>query len=85
MALGKIHNQRLHQWARGSEDEIRRAFRNIRRPHPKFRARRAQIWGPMYALALEAGDDWPERCLAAFKAMALDASDVPVLSPPRWC
>lgn len=81
MALGKIHNMRLHQWARGSEDEIKRAFRNIRRPHPKFRARRAQIWGPLYALALEAGADWPERCLSAFKAMALDASDVPVLSP----
>ena len=55
IALGKIHSMRLHQWARGSEDEIRRAFRNIRRPHPKFRARRAQIWGPMLALALEAG------------------------------
>jgi hypothetical protein len=83
MALGKIHNQRLHQWARGSEDEIRKAFRDIRRPHPKFRARRAQIWGPLYAVALEAGDDWPDRCLAAFKAMALDASDVPVLSPSQ--
>ena len=83
LALGRIHCQRLHQWARGSEDEIRRAFRDIRRPHPKFRARRAQIWGPMLAVALEAGGDWPERCLAAFKAMALDASDVPVLSPSQ--
>ena len=83
MALGKIHCQRLHQWARGSEDEIRRAFRDIRRPHPKFRSRRAQIWGPMLALAIEAGGGWPERCLAAFKAMALDASDVPVLSPAQ--
>jgi hypothetical protein len=83
LALGKIHRERLHQWARGSEEEIRRAFRNMRRPHPKFRARRAQIWGPMWALAAEAGGDWPERCLAAFKAMALDASDVPVLSPAQ--
>jgi len=83
LALGKIHSQRLHQWARGSEDGIRRAFRNIRRPHPKFRARRAQIWGPLYAVALEAGSGWPDRCLAAFKAMALDASDVPVLSPAQ--
>ena len=83
LALGKIHNQRLHQWARGSEAEIRRTFRNMHRPHRKFRARRAQIWGPLYAVALEAGEDWPQRCLAAFKAMALDASDVPVLSPPQ--
>ncbi len=83
IALGKIHCQRLHQWARGSEEEIRRAFRDIRRPHPKFYGRRAQIWGPLYAVALAAGGDWPERCLAAFKAMALDASDVPVLSPPQ--
>jgi hypothetical protein len=83
LAIGKIHSQRLHQWARGSEDEIRKAFRDIRRPHPKFSARRAQIWGPLYAVALAAGGDWPERCLAAFRAMALDASDVPVLSPPQ--
>ena len=41
------------------------------------------MWGPLYAAALHAGGDWPARCLAAFKAMALDASDVPVLSPPQ--
>ena len=81
IALGKVHSARLHQWARGSETEIRHAFRNYRRPHRRFRARRAQIWGPLYAIALEAGEDWPDRCIAAFKAMALDASDVPVLSP----
>ena len=85
IALGKVHSARLHQWARGSETGIRHAFRNYKRPHRRFRARRAQIWGPLYAVALEAGEDWPDRCIAAFKAMALDASDVPVLSPARWC
>lgn len=83
LEFGKVHNVRIHQWARSSEDKIRHAFRNMRRPHRKFQARKAQVWGPLYAVALIAGEDWPERCLAAFKAMALDASDQPVLSPEQ--
>ena len=83
LALGRVHNQRLHQWARGSEREIRHLFRNMRSPHRKFRSRRAQVWGPLYAAALHAGGDWPDRCISAFKSLALDASDVPVLSPAQ--
>jgi Protein of unknown function (DUF3631) len=45
-----------------------------------MRARLRQIWGPLYAVALVLGEDWPARCIAAFKAMALDASEQVVLS-----
>jgi uncharacterized protein DUF3631 len=79
-AIGKLHGQRMHQWARADADGIRRSFRNLRRPHRKLRARLRQIWGPLFAVAGSAGEDWPERCLRAFKAMALDASEAPVLS-----
>lgn len=73
----------LHQWVRANADSIRHAYRNMRQPHPKFRSRRRQLWGPLYAVALAAGEDWPERCMAAFKAIALDASDLPQPSPPQ--
>ena len=79
-AVGRPHGARLHQWARLNEADIHRAFRSMRRPHRKFYSRLRQIWGPLYSIALVAGEDWPDRCLAAFKAMALDASEMPVLT-----
>ena len=79
-AIGQQHGLRMHQWARGNQAEIKQAFRNFKRPHRKMFSRLRQIWGPLYATALVAGGNWPERCVAAFKAMALDASDMPVLS-----
>lgn len=79
-AVGKVHGLRMHQWARLNEGEIKRAFREMRRPHAKFRARLRQIWAPLYSVAVIAGEDWPDRCIAAFRSMALDASEEPVLS-----
>lgn len=79
-ADGKIHNARIHQWAMAHRDEVKLAFRDFRKPHAKMVARLRQIWGPLYAVALVLGEDWPARCVAAFKAMALDASEMPVLS-----
>ena len=43
-------------------------------------SRLRQVWGPLYAIALVAGGEWPQRCVSAFKVMALDASEQPVLS-----
>lgn len=82
-ALGRQAGKRLHQWARAHQDEIKAAFRTMRRPHRAFRSRLRQIWGPLYAVALVAGGDWPERCIAAFREMALDASQEPELSPAQ--
>jgi hypothetical protein len=39
-----------------------------------------QIWGSLYAVALVAGGDYPERCLAAFKMLALDTSEEIILT-----
>jgi hypothetical protein len=80
LALAEIQRTRLHQWARTHESEIKDAFRNMRAPHRKFRSRRRQIWGALFAVAQVAGGAWPQKCLAAFKMMGLDASDAVVLS-----
>lgn len=82
-ALGAIHGMRMHQWAKNNAGEVKQAFRNLRRVHPMLFSRLKQIWGPLFAVAQVAGEDWPERCLRAFKVMALDASDLPVLSPEQ--
>lgn len=82
-ALGMIHGVRMHQWAKNNAAEVKHAFRNLRRIHPMLFSRLKQIWGPLFAVAQVAGEDWPARCLRAFKVMALDASDQPVLSPEQ--
>jgi hypothetical protein len=79
-AIGRNRGERIHQWARQNEHDIKVAFRDMRAPHKRMRSRLRQIWGPLYAVALIAGGDWPSRCLAAFQSMALDASDEPVLT-----
>jgi Protein of unknown function (DUF3631) len=71
---GKVQQARIHQWAREHRDEIAELFKDFRRPHPRMQARLRQVWGPLYAVALTAGGNWAERCVAAFKVMALDAS-----------
>jgi hypothetical protein len=76
----ETHRKRMHEWARANQDPITAAFRNMRRPHRKLRARRWQIWGPLFAVAEVAGGGWPARCLAAFKSLGLDATDVLALS-----
>ena len=82
-ALGMIHGVRMHQWAKNNAGEVKHVFRNLRRVHPMLFSRLKQIWGPLFAVAQVAGEDWPARCLRAFKVMALDASDKPVLSPEQ--
>jgi len=79
-ALAKPHAQRMHQWARQNSEEISRTFKNFRAPHKKFRARMRQIWGSLYAVALVAGGDYPERFMSAFKMLALDASEEIILT-----
>lgn len=78
-----IHRERLHRWVLGASGDIRDAYRSMRPPHRKLRARLGQIWLPLFAVAQAAGGEWPERCLRAFKALGLDASDQPVLLPAQ--
>jgi Protein of unknown function (DUF3631) len=82
-AIGVTFNRSLHQWVRNNLKQIKQIKRTFRSPHAKFSDRLAEIWTPLYVTALAAGGDWPERCMTAFKAMALDASDQPVLLPEQ--
>lgn len=82
-AEGAILCGKLHQAVMNSADTITAAYRGLRPPHRKLRGRLRQIWAPLFAVAAVAGGTWPSRVLAAFKDLALDASDKPVLSPTQ--
>lgn len=46
-------------------------------PHPEFHARKAETWGPLFAIAEVAGGDWYDRCLKAFEKLATPVSSEP--------
>lgn len=83
IAMSVSYNRALHQWVRNCIPSIKQIKRTFTQPHAKFTDRLAEIWTGMYVIALQAGGDWPERCLTAFKSMSLDASDQPVLLPEQ--
>jgi|GEM_PF-6502781 len=57
------------------------AFR-ARGIHPKLRDRHLEVWEPLFAVAyILGGQEWLNRCLAAFRELALTESDVIVLTP----
>jgi hypothetical protein len=76
----------LHSWVTSNAGALTMTARNgLRKIHPKLRARKRQIWGPLFAVAIAAGGEWPARCLSAFQSMALDESDRVVLAPAQQC
>lgn len=80
---GERIREQLHSWAQMAVQEdglLNKWARESRRLHPRLRSRKLQVWGPLFAIARLAGGDWPKRCMAAFMALALDASEKPVLS-----
>lgn len=79
-AVGRLQGRRLHAWMAQQTEILSETVKEVRRFHPKLRSRRAQIWGPLFAVAEAAGGDWPERCRSAFVALALDADEQPILS-----
>ena len=57
------------------------AFR-ARGIHPKLKDRKLEVWEGMFAVAyVLGGQEWLNRCLAAFKELALAESDQIVLTP----
>jgi Protein of unknown function (DUF3631) len=57
------------------------AFR-ARGIHPKLKDRKLEVWEGMFAVAyVLGGQEWLNRCLAAFKELALAESDQVVLTP----
>jgi hypothetical protein len=84
MKVGAMLGDVLHAWAASRSDSFRLMARDgLRNIHPKLANRRKQVWGSLFAVAAVAGGDWPARCMAAFQALALDASDKPVLTPSQ--
>jgi Protein of unknown function (DUF3631) len=70
----------LHRWAASHKDGMRRFTDNdVLYVHPLLTDRLLQIWGPVFAVAHEAGGQWPRKALDAFLAMALDEGGKPVL------
>ncbi len=64
----------LHGWVRARQDSMQQFLRQdlTRIIHPELGNRDGEIWGPLFAVANAAGNDWPARCLAAFLAMVTD-------------
>lgn len=75
--------EQMHSWVRMAAEQgdlLNLYAREARRLHPRLRSRKLQVWGALFAIARLAGGDWPKRCMNAFTALALDASEKPVLS-----
>lgn len=69
----------LSRWANSvKKDAATWLLNNGYRIHPLLDSRLLQLWGPLFALAYAAGGTWPQRCLDAFLALGLDASEKPV-------
>jgi hypothetical protein len=80
----KILKEAVHGWAGARREQFSAFMRGkVRMIHPKLEKRKRQIWGPLFAVAEAAGGDWPRRIFDAFIAMALDASEKPVLLPDQ--
>ncbi|HZZ17175.1 MAG TPA: DUF3631 domain-containing protein, partial [Candidatus Sulfotelmatobacter sp.] len=52
----------------------------VRGMHPKLVHRTLDVWGPLFRIALEAGDEWTARIMTAFERIEL-GQGVPVYAP----
>lgn len=77
---GIMVRDNLHAFVRTNVDALRLSVRDMPTLHPKLTDRRRQVWLSILAMADIAGGTWPARALDAFKTLALDASDRPVLT-----
>lgn len=57
------------------------AFRVRRLRYPGLTDRKAEVWESLFAVANAAGQEWLNRCMAAFTEIALDDTNQIVLSP----
>jgi hypothetical protein len=72
--------QSLRSWARSVKDSVARDMNLVRKLHPKLQGRKAEVWGPLFSVALQAGGDWLERCALAFERLAL-GNEAPEVTP----
>lgn len=69
----------LRSWAQGLPRLSVKDVRDLNL-HPKLAKRRMDVWGPLFAVAILAGDAWLKRCMTAFERLELD-NPVPVWTP----
>jgi hypothetical protein len=70
----------LHAWVRSEIKNLKAYNKALRGVHPRLTSRKAQIWGPLYAIAKAAGPVWVARWRRAFEMLALDdASRAPLM------
>lgn len=70
----------LSRWANSvKRDAASWLIENGHRIHPLLDSRLLQLWGGLFALANAAGGAWPRKCMEAFLALGLDASEKPVV------
>lgn len=79
-ADGQRIGEQMHSWAQLFLGEVNDWAKEAKKLHPKLRGRKLQVWGGLYAVAKAAGPEWEARFLAAFKELALDQSEKPILS-----
>jgi hypothetical protein len=58
----------------------RLSLADVRGLHPKLNHRVMEVWGPLFALAMQAGDVWGKRIMTAFERIELDAG-IPCYTP----
>lgn len=68
----------LRSWARTVVRQAEKNARIVSDLHPKLRGRNLEIWRPLFAVAMAAGDEWLERCALAFERMALGNAEVEI-------
>jgi hypothetical protein len=68
----------LQQWAAYEKARMQEFTRDVAPGlHPRLADRLLQLWAPLFAVAHAAQGAWPQRCMSAFRLMALDASERP--------
>jgi len=83
MSKAEQARKALRSWARTIKDDAEKNMRVVRGLHPKLGGRRAEIWGPLFAIAMEAGGDWLQRCAVAFERIQLGNTEPEITSADR--
>jgi hypothetical protein len=79
-AKGKAAQRALRSWVHSIIKRVEKNTKVVRDLHPKLGGRRAEVWGPLFCIAMEAGGDWLNRCALAFERIAL-GNAAPEITP----
>lgn len=75
---GRELREILHGWVGAQVKRMREYLRSdVQHVHEELTDRLLEIWGDCFAVADAAGGSWPQKCLDAFRLLALDADERP--------